>query len=154
MKSIILLFLATLIAGCDAKLPGTNTGNPGMGYNSPVIGETGALLLGYTICAKIKSCYASSSFDSCITQVSTLANYTVELGSTANAFSTLTDLHKAEDRHQVNPNQNNFTQCEQAIQRLSCSDHLVQNAYVTSSPANFASTNILFRSASACALIY
>lgn len=151
MIRLLLILTSFYLVSC--KLDGTNTGNPDM-YSSPAIENQGAINLGYQICSKISTCYVGASIDNCVIQISTLSNYTSELGTTASTYSTLNDLRNAEISNLVSPNQTNFVNCKQAIIDLSCSDALVQSGYSASDASNYSATNILFRSSGSCAQIY
>jgi hypothetical protein len=148
MKMLILTLVSLTLMGC--KFFGTNTGNPDA-VNSR---SSGALILGNVVCTKIKSCYSSSDEYDCFDQITSLNNYTVELGTTAAAFETLTDLGNAELNGEISLDLTNYENCIQALRSLDCSDNLVQTAYSEGLPSDYSTTNILFRASGTCVQIY
>lgn len=152
------LFLLSL-SSCKLPAFGTNTGNPGIsnsqpspGYSSPE--PKGVFQIAYQVCEKVSSCHGEATLENCFNQIVNLPGYTSELGNTAAAYPRIVDLFKAESDGLVTANKINFANCIDSIRELTCSDSLLEDAYSTLDPTNFAATNLLFRAASACSQIY
>jgi hypothetical protein len=154
MIRIFLLMTALCLTGCKLTLDGTNTGNPMATDPATSIGRNGIVALGITVCSKIQTCYAGANNSDCTKQIANIHGYTSELGATAAAYDTLTDLLTAETSNAVTVNETNYVNCKKAIEDLACSDTLMQTAYSVSTPTDYSATNLLFRSNNACEHIY
>lgn len=155
MKTFLAIFVLPLFLSACLVSPGTNTGNPGDDMHSepgsdPAISQ----YLVLSVCRKIKDCYPQSNSSICYSKAMDLSGYTSELGSTAAAYNSMNDLLVDETDGKLTPNNTNSQTCMTAIEALSCSSSLVQNAYSTAAPADYSATNTLFRAATACQQIY
>ncbi len=155
MRNTLFIVLAALLVSCNSNTLGTNTGNPmATPPKNQITAPTYAASLVDNLCGKINQCFDPINMTACQTQLIYTSRMTSELGPMASSYLTLAELAIAESSGQIQPVPSAFNSCIATLKQLDCGDPLMNQAYLSSNPANFLSAYIMLRSSPFCGQIY
>ncbi len=164
---IILLFsISIVLSSCkEDENCGTVAGNPfscepqasmpgSDNQLEPIVAEFFSTSLKKTLCRNIASCNDDLTVGDCEQMFSELNDLDDEIGLTQGLYARFSDIEVAESDDSIVANDNNGITCLYELNRVSCSDPLMENAFQSGLSIPLDGVEVLIDSVESCKDVY